>query len=221
MKNKIVVVMLAAVVMSASTFAALIPIVNAGFEETILSEGAYDFAVPGWDTVGPGPSSGSWNPDDGAIFYGYGGEAPEGLNVAWIAEGTDDAGAGVEGGIAQLLAETLTADTTYTLTVEVGNSYYYAWGEGYKVQLLAGGILLAEDDSTLTPATDTFELSTVMFDSAGADAGLLGQALEIRLLAKAGNGEADFDDVQLSAVPEPATIALLGMGILMLKRKRK
>ena len=104
-------------------------------------------------------------------------------------------------GFAQVLAETLAADTDYTLTVYVGCFDY--WGlTGYKVQLLAGGNLLAEDHGIdgVIPDFDTFKLSTVTYDSTGVDPGLVGQNLEIRLLT-VDYGEADLDDVQLTADP--------------------
>ena len=215
--------------LSATAGAAGLAITNAGFEDPPMTEGNYNYEIPGWDYIPTGlGGAGVWNPDaTGAIFYGYGGLAPEGLNVAWIESGwidntpdnpDDDDWTNVEGGIAQVLADTLTANTAYTLTVEIGNSYYYDWGEGYKVQLLAGGNLLAEDDSSLTPAIDTFETSTVTYTS-GASV-TPGQALEIRLLAKIGNGELDVDNVVLT--PEPTTMGLLGLGALaLIRRKRK
>jgi hypothetical protein len=198
------VVAAALVALSASAGAAEIPIVNAGFESAVLTDGNWSYDQQGWGWVGA-DEGGSWNPDNtGAIYYGYGGIAPEGQNVGFAVSGD-----GVDGGFAQVLTETLTANTKYTLTVEVGNNSYYAWG-GYKVQLLAGGTpgdegeiivgtLLAEDDDSVTVAADTFETSTVTFDSTGVDAGLLGQPLQIRLLGKPGTGEIDLDDVKLFA----------------------
>ncbi len=213
MKTKIVVLMLVAAVLSASAGAG-VPIVNAGFEDPVYSDGNWSYDLPpGWSAFNSvGDDLGGWNPDaDSAIFYGYGGVAPEGQNVAWAADGA---------GFAQILTETLTADMTYTLTVEVGNSFYYAWA-GYQVQLLAAGTLLAEDDSGVAIATDTFETSTVTYAYDPAHSGLLGEFLEIRLISDPGTGEADFDDVQLTAIPEPVTMGLLGMGALFLIRRRR
>ncbi len=221
MKNRrgiavLTVVAAAMLVLSASAGAAGIPIVNAGFEDPVYTDGDWSYDVPpGWSGYNnsAGDGVGGWNPDNtGAIFYGYGGVAPEGQNVVWAGDGA---------GLAQVLNETLTANMTYTLSVEVGNSYYYDWA-GYKIQLLAGGTLLAEDDSSVTIATDTFETSTVTYVYDATDSGSLGELLEIRLISDPGTGEVDFDDVQLDAIPEPATMGLLGMGALyLIRRKRK
>ncbi len=109
----------------------------------------------------------------------------------------------------------------YTLRVQVGNiasgfgappfdQFYDLDGfPGYRVQLLAGGVLLAEDDNTLfglIPEGE-FRLSTVTAE-VGPDHPALGQAIEIRLLsrneaqsAEDPGIEVDFDDVRLDAAP--------------------
>ena len=218
MKRTMILLTLIACALSASAGATAIPIpiVNAGFEDPVYTDGNWDSEVPpGWSGYNnsAGDGVGGWNPDNtGAIFYGYGGVAPEGQNVVWAGDGA---------GLAQVLNETLTTGMTYTLTVEVGNSYYYDWA-GYKIQLLAGGTLLAEDDSSVAIAIDTFETSTVTYAYDPADSGLLGEPLEIRLISDPGTGEVDFDDVRLTAIPEPITLGLLGVGgLALLRRKRK
>ncbi len=176
------------------------PIVNAGFEDPVLADGDYPFATPGWTKINdPGGSTGTWNPDaTGDIWYGYGGNAPEGDNVAWVYPDPNQ-----ESGLAQVLTETFAADTTYTLTVQVGNNSYYDW-LGYKVQLLAGGTVIAEDDSGIVPADDEFALLTVPYTYDEDDAALVDQPLEIRLLAASVDSlevDTDFDDVVLTADP--------------------
>jgi hypothetical protein len=63
----------------------------------------------------------------------------------------------------------------------VGNSNYYYNG-GYSVQLLAGGVVIAEDNDTLWPEYSEWATSTVEYTYDPADAALVGQPLEIRLL---------------------------------------
>jgi hypothetical protein len=220
--------------LSASAGAVSVTIGNAGFEEPVRSDGAYTVGNVGvWGHIGNADTVGVWNPDaTGAIFYGYGGVAPEGQNVGY-AQGSNNNTPNpyYPGGFAQVLAETLTANTQYELTVQVGNNYYYSGGM-YSIELLAGGSL-ADNGGQITAGTvlaaitgaadditeDTFELKTLTFDSTGVDAGLLGQNLQIRLCITEG-GEVDFDDVILT--PEPATLGLLSMGALaLIRRKRK
>jgi hypothetical protein len=185
-----------------------ITIDNPGFEAELRGDGTYNYAHQGWGWFANAEELGTWNP--GLVGeIGYGGDAPEGQNVGWVNPG----GVGVPGGFAQVLTETLKADTTYKLTVEVGNTLAYPWG-GYSVQLLAGGTpgdtgeitvgtLLAEDANSLTIAVDTFETSTVTYTyNPALHSHLLGEPLQIRLLSlgnvSAGDyTEADFDDVQL------------------------
>jgi hypothetical protein len=195
-----------------------VSIVNQSFESPTLLNGAFvETTPPGWGWFANDGANAVWNPGSGA----FGGNAPEGQNIAYV----DPAGVATGAGIAQVLSETFVADTTYILTVEVGDCPYYEWGS-YKVQLLAGGALadnageitagtlLAEDDS-LTPGDDTFATSTVTYTYDSGDSALLGQNLQIRLLGiqpgGAEDGEVDFDDVRLIAVgpaPDLYTVTL-------------
>ena len=201
------------VTLSGGTLKALSPnevqIDNAGFENPAhgVDDWNYSLDNQGWGYIDNDGSQGSWNPGTGDYPNG----APEGNNVGWT-----EPGSGIPGGLAQVLTDTLEAGTTYTLSVEVGDPLSYLV-DGYKVQLLAGGIphtpgtgaetgvvvggtLLAEDDSTLTIADGTFETSTVTYTyNPALHSNLLGEPLQIRLLAVNGE-EVDFDDVYLMKV---------------------
>ena len=187
-------------VLSASAGAAVIPVVNPGFEDPVLEEDGWTWLdVPGWTLVG-GEGQGVWHVTS-ADFEPV--VAPEGQNVLYTEYTVGDAG-----GVTQVLTETFAADTDYTLTVEVGNSYYYYFS-GYSVQLLAGGVVIAEDNDTLWPDYYTWATSTVEYTYDPADAALVGQPLEIRLLNLALDKDSppagevvgvEFDNVTLSYV---------------------
>ena len=114
--------------------------------------------------------------------------APEGDNVAYV---------NLTGNrVRQVLAEPLEAETFYLLEVEVGDRLDDPFA-GYRVQLLAGGVLLAESSSP-TPPNDGFVTSTVEYLASPTDP-LIGQPLEIKLLSL--GVQANFDDVRLKAIP--------------------
>jgi len=128
-----------------ATVTTSISIVNAGFETPAKDEGIYsnDFTdCPGWSAF-DNAFGGVWD----ISATNYGGVAPEGENIAYVYNGT----AGIE---QQVLGKTVAADTTYTLTVEVGNNVLpIAPWTGYTVQLLAGETVIGADDNSLTIAT--------------------------------------------------------------------
>lgn len=214
---------------------------NPGFENPVLQDS--DFAIntlPGWQLYDPSglvPSNptatdsnfGAFNPTGTGAYISNG--VPEGKNDAYVYL-TQAPGSGVAG-ISQTLSSNLTAGTNYTLNVDVGNPLDYGgFGltgfPGYTVQLLAGGNVLAQDNSSLQISEGTFATSTVSYTASASDPNI-GGLLEVRLLNPLqGNGrEVDFDNVRLdaaTAVPEPSsTVSTLVIGALgaasILKRK--
>lgn len=190
---------------------------NPGFEANFVADGMYnDQVIPtGWSKYDPNNiigqnynSLGVLNPT-GTPLYPAG--APEGKNVAliflWRMQ-TD----GLPAGYSQQLTATLQAKTQYTLQVRVGNigpvmgdPWDLTGFPGYRVELLAGTTVLAQDNNTLLPAEGMFLESTVSF-STGSTNPSLGQPLGIRLinLNKANSGiEVNFDDVRLEALSLP------------------
>ena len=175
-----------------------ITIENPGFEDPVLAEDDWTWIdVPGWTPVG-GEAPGIWNvtlSDFDPVI------APEGENVLYTENAVGD-GAGVT----QILTESFAADTDYTLTADVGNSWSYYFA-GYSVQLLAGGIVIAEDNDTLWPDYMIWATSTVAYTYDPADSALVGQPLEIRLLNLGldkdnppdGTVGVEFDNVTLSS----------------------
>lgn len=185
----------------------VIPVENAGFEDPVLRDNGYVDFAPGWDLynpaeIFPGGIHGCVNPPTDA----YPDEAPEGENVGWVYLLTVEEEAVL--GLSQTLKATLQADTTYTLTVLVGNPDIYdgllelEGFPGYRIELRAGETVLDADDNTLVLDDGEFGLSSIKY-TAGPDDPNLGLPLTIRMinLLDTLGSEVDFDDVMLTAEP--------------------
>ena len=225
---------------------------NASFEDVsggiLFNE--FSFGAPnGWNLhnpsnvagAGAGPNyyigtltpSATPNPSE---FFTFG--APDGQRVG-IAFNFAAVGGGGEYGFSQTLSATLQANTAYTLNVDVGNigsgtavngQFFNLTGfPGYRIDLLAGGVVIAQDLNSLggTIPEAAFATSTVTFQT-GAFHSQLNQSLGIRLVnlntidttnstTQAADLEVDFDNVRffaVSAVPEPSGLMLLAVTVL-------
>ncbi|MBM5813098.1 MAG: hypothetical protein FJ191_14265 [Gammaproteobacteria bacterium] len=200
-----------------------LPIVNAGFEAPAIAVGSFSTTAPpnGWVAVGNIDFSlrtvGVLHP---ATTQLYPAGAPEGNNVGVVFLLDDFAVQGLftnqPAGLAQTLGSTLATSTRYELSVEIGNIandpdppnnlFQFNGFPGYRIELLAGGVLLAARENAVLPAEGTFLTDTLAFES-GASHPLAGQALGLRLLnLNAAPGiEVNFDDVRLEATPSAWT----------------
>jgi hypothetical protein len=131
--------------------------------------------------------------------------------------------------LSQTLSATLQANTTYTMTVDVGARNgpfpFNAFG-GALIELYAGSTEIGSATYT-TQTVGTFVEDTLTVDSSGVDPSLIGQALQVQLHTAA-SGSTDFQNVSLdatadgaSALPEPASIALLLSGLFGLRIIRR
>jgi len=207
--------------------ATLLTVTNPSFENPatgpatfVVSTTAGPFGWSAYNTTAANNqrSFGVWNP---ATTLSYVNGAPHGANigVVFLMNTTGIA----EAGLQQTLAATLQLSTQYTLTVEVGNfspadngPFAFAGFPGYRVDLLAGGTVIASDANTLAPGEGIFATSTVTFTTLGSHP-QAGQTLGIRLVSLNGPGtEVNFDNVRLdaTAVPEPTTAFLSFLGLL-------
>jgi hypothetical protein len=131
------------------------------------------------------------------------------------------------GMISQTLAATLTADTTYTLSVDVGHRLdgpNNGFATNYTIALYAGDMLLV----SLPPGTSngsitagTFADETISFTS--GDSVTPGENL--RIVLSSTGAQTAFDDVKLTAstVPEPTSLALIAgaLGVMFLALRRR
>lgn len=127
----------------------------------------------GWTLAGSG---GLFRPTAAAIVL------PSGAQIGWAANGTT---------LSQVLSESAAADTTYTLSVDVGMRLDTA-STGATVALYAGGL---EVGSTTVPAPTSsgWQTATVVVDTTGT---AISGALEIRLTGS--GGQTEFDNVTLN-----------------------
>ena len=165
--------------------------------------------------------------------------APQGQRVGLAFNFANSGGMG-EYGFQQTLSATLAANTRYTLEVDViniasgtsssGDFFDLSGFPGYRVDLLAGGVVIAQDLNSLAGALVDGEVgtSTLVLTTDGKPIAA-GQNLAIRLVNLnvadlAGPGadlEVDFDNVRLDAlsVPVPPMLAA-ACAALGLRRRR-
>ncbi|QDV91885.1 hypothetical protein RAS2_29930 [Phycisphaerae bacterium RAS2] len=200
-----------------------IPITNAGFESNPVATNCFAGLTPtGWTLYDPTgifdgavDAIGALNTQPGGPHFVDG--APEGDHVALVfLQG--DIGRGPMG-LVQTLGASLETDTIYTLTAHVGNiasgqgpppcdvfGFFDLDGfPGYQVQLLAGGVVIAQDNNTLTGTIPDghWAVSTVQI-AIGPSHPQAGQPLAVRLInlnqidTPMDPGiEVDFDDIRL------------------------
>lgn len=247
---------IAAFLFSLAGLASAVPIAvtNHSFEANAAPAGNFALLTPtGWSLYNPdglfnnnARSIGVLDPGPLGATTFFSDPIPDGENAALVFM----SGVGGQGvmGISQQLAATLQADTRYQLRVAIGNiasgtglppqdvfGFFDLDGfPGYRVELLAGGVVIAQDNNLLgnSIGEGRWADSLVEFTTGAAHA-RLGQQLGIRLvnLNFAGtpgvpNIEVDFDNVRLEAlpalrVPVPAPITLLLAGLVPLVAYRR
>ncbi|MCH7228138.1 hypothetical protein [Haloferula sp. A504] len=183
------------------------PLRNGSFESPVIDDGEIaNLGLP-WDVYNPDmvvtADVRTWNPTttDYPSLAPGGGENVGYAYCSYITTPPDKAF-----GLSQTLGASFAANTSYEVAFMVGRPNGFGW-PGYRVELLAGGTVIAVDDNTQSPTSGTFVGSTVFYTYDPGDAGLVGQPLAVRLLSRgedpesAGPGEfeVDFDRVTFSS----------------------
>jgi hypothetical protein len=186
--------------------AAVVTVLNPSFESPVQADGGFNSGPGSIDSWTTGSVEGVFNPTTAQLT------PTQGLQVAYI-NLTGPA-------IFQTLTATLTANTKYTLNIDVGTQATTT-SAGYRVSLFAGTTELNFDQNSFIPPNGTLQTATVMYTASATDPNL-GQALRIQF-ATAGSGtQTDFDNVRLdatstlAAVPEACSLAiwsLLGLAV--------
>ncbi len=187
-------------------------VVNGTFETPAYGPGEFTDGLPGWTKNG---EAGHWN-----IFQGYGffdAEAPEGTQI-FYGNGTS---------IAQQTLATLQAGDT-SLSVMAGRRAD-AFAAGFRMELWAagtvatgsvtGGTLLSSVDfDPVSIPLSSFTPLSLTYTATSNDANL-GNLLSVRFVKTSG-AQMNFDNVQLTPVPEPATMLALAAGLGIMARRR-
>jgi hypothetical protein len=101
------------------------------------------------------------------------------------------------GSILQTVGATVQANTTYTLTMEVGARADEVF-TGYEAMLLAGNVTLVSGNRA-TPFGGEFVTETLVYQS-GATPAQLGQPLQVLITSK-GNGQTAVSNLGLTYTP--------------------
>ncbi|MFC4991422.1 PEP-CTERM sorting domain-containing protein [Rubritalea tangerina] len=211
-----------------SASAATIAITNHSFESAVTN--SVGTTPTGWTAEAAG---GLVNLDASDVSYTDNTNGLDGAQVAFWTSGSDIAGRG----LSQVLSgEKALDNTTYTLTLGLGERNFTTRFSGLTIELrladdtVLGSAQFGLNDVTFATAAENGEVVDVSANFNLADVDNT-QDLKVVLLAGGGTSggstgrqSIDIDNVRLeyTAIPEPSATALLGLGgmTLLLRRRR-
>lgn len=205
--------------LSAGTaLAAPVAIVNGGFELPTLADGqTTNGDIPGWTSLAcSNECAGVFNPELGHPGFPSG-SVPEGNNALYMIQH-----------ITQTLTTPIQGGLTYTLSLMVGNPSDRPdnLAFGFSLDALGGGNLVSYSAplSTLSGSNGSFVPLSIQFAVPIGYADI-GKLLQVNLYGPVESGPGlqyvAYDEVQLAAVPEPASALLLAGGIALLLTSRR
>ncbi len=219
-----------------SAFGSLLPISNSDF--TAAATPINGGALGNYSVLGNVP---------GYSVYGTAGTAAPGPAEFNLPSGITQT-AFINGGvIMQTLTSSYSANTVYTLNVEVGQRFDVPLPSTYSVLLLSNGTVIGTLNNPVTPAPGSFSLASLTFDTTTSP-NVVGSPVSFALVSN-GGGQVNFSQVSIdasasrisnsptpvvtppaptppttpgAAVPEPTTMAFMisGLGGLALLRRR-
>jgi hypothetical protein len=208
--------------------ATIIPVTNHSFEANSVADGGFSQNAPtGWTKTSGGAVSGYWNPQDGDY---PGSTAPgtlpapaDGVNSMFVNGATF-------GYMKQTTGEVIAAGKTYTMTVAVGarlTGNFDADEILLRLGYGADNFLIPIADNTFGGTANLtageFKDFSVSFTALEGET-YIGQNLAVLMgigLLGTNTAAVEFDNVRLTAIPEPSAALLGGLGLLALLRRRR
>lgn len=184
---------------------------NASFEVPMLADAAIASGpgtFGGWVfTATTETFLGIFNPPEGSYPGAAGNGTPmgaHGVNAAFLFN-NDQGGAPEMIEATQALSDRVEAGQDYVLRVSIGKflpgqPYVFSEYGGYRIELRAGGNVIAFDENGVDPPVGEFQEAVATVTADGIDPGLVGQRLSIRLALTSRQfpRSTHFDDVRLT-----------------------